>query len=269
MVCWRCQVVTSVALLSAVICQGSVGAQSPPTGGPVDLAIIEDLVVGSRILADQGVLDAFGHVSVRHPQNSNRYLMSRTQAPALVTADDIMEFDLDSNPVDRRDREILAERFIHGEIYKARPDVGAVIHTHSPAVIPFGVSQVSLRPVHQSGSFLLAGVPIFEIRGAVPGQTGMLVRNAALGKALAASLGDKAVVLMRGHGNAVVGPDVRTAVRRAINTEVNARLLATALQIGGPINYLSSEEAAAMEALGPAAYNRAWDLWKKRAMRNE
>jgi ribulose-5-phosphate 4-epimerase/fuculose-1-phosphate aldolase len=256
--------------LALLTTQSSLRAQAPPiSAGPVDAAAIEDLVAGSRILADQGVLDASGHVSMRHPQNPNRYLMSRAQAPALVTAEDIMEFDLDSNPVDRRDREIFAERFIHGEIYKVRPDVRAVIHTHSPAVIPFGVTQVPLKPVHQSGGFLVAGVPIFEIRSAVPGQTGMLVRNAALGNALAEALADKAVVLMRGHGNAVVGPDLRTAVRRAVSTEVNARLLTIALQIGGPINYLSAEEAAAMEALAAATYSRAWELWKKKAMRSE
>ena len=157
--------------------------------------LIDDLVAASRILADQGVLDAYGHVSIRHPSNPNRYLIARAMSPADVTAADIMEFDLDSNPVDRRGRSMFLERFIHGEIYKARPDVMAVIHSHSPGVIPFGITNVALRPVFHTASFLWVGVPVFEIRDA-GGMTNMLVGNGTLAKALATTLGDKPVALI-------------------------------------------------------------------------
>lgn len=226
----------------------------------------EDLVAANRILAREGIVDAYGHVSVRHPSNPNRYLMSRSLAPILVTADDIMEYDLDSNPVDPEGRRSVLERFIHGEIYKARPDVKAVIHSHSPTVVPFSVTQVPLRPVIHDGSFLWVGVPVFEIRdvGGAAAAT-MLVRNSALGKALAATLGDKPVALMRGHGNVVVGPDVQMAVRYAIYTEVNARLQAIAIGLGGPINYISAEEGAARD-MSPGDFARAWELWKSKAL---
>ena len=163
-----------------------------------------ELVLANRILNDRGVLDAYGHVSIRHPADPNRYLMARAIAPGLVTAEDIMEFDLDSNPVDRRGRSMFVERFIHGEVYKSRPEVNAVIHTHSMGVIPFSVTQTPLRPVIHNASFLHVGVPVWEIRDA-GGTTNMLVRDGKLGQSLAAALGDKPVALMRGHGNVVVG----------------------------------------------------------------
>jgi HCOMODA/2-hydroxy-3-carboxy-muconic semialdehyde decarboxylase len=190
--------------------------------------------------------------------------MSRAIAPALVTADDIMEFDLDSNPVDQRGRGMFIERFIHGEIYKARSDVNAVVHSHSPGVIPFGVTQVAMRPVMHTGSFLYVGVPVWEIRKA-GGTTDMLVRNAELGKSLAETLGDKPVALMRGHGDVVVGPTVQRAVIRAVYTEVNARLQTIALSLGGPITYISAEEGALRDQAG-GDESRAWDLWKAKAM---
>src|SRR5262245_5464010 len=219
----------------ALACATPSASAQPASAGPIDPAIIENLVAASRILADQGVVDAFGHVSIRHPANPNRYLTSRALAPAQVTADDILEFDLDSNPVDQRSRGMFIERFIHGEIYKTRPDVNAVVHSHSPAVIPFGVTQVPMRPIMHTGSFLYVGVPVWEIREA-GGATDMLVRSAALGRSLAEKLGDKPVALMRGHGDVVVGPTVQRAVTRAIYTEVNARLQTIAISLGGPIS---------------------------------
>src|ERR1700760_1031715 len=178
--------------------QYSASAQMPSTSLPgVDPALLEDVVVGSRILADFGVVDGFGHVSARHPTNPNHFLMSRSLAPALVTADDIMEFDLDGNAVDARGRNVFLERFIHAEIYRARPDVMSVVHTHSPGVIPFSVSKVPLRPMYHNPSFLAAGVPVWDI-GKEFGATDMLVRNNAIGKSLAAALGDRPVILMRG-----------------------------------------------------------------------
>ncbi len=238
---------------------------APASAGPVDAAAIEDLVAASRILADRGILDAYGHVSIRHPANPNRYLMARALAPALVTAADIMEFDLDSNPLDRRGRSMFIERFIHGEVYKLRPDVNGVVHTHSMGVIPFGVTQVPLKPVIHSASFLHVGVPVWEIREA-GGVTNMLVNSAALGKALATALGDKPVALMRGHGNVVVGPNVRVAVARAVFTDENARMQAVALGFGGPVNYISPEEGAKRDR-EPSDPGRAWELWKTLAMK--
>jgi len=170
----------------------SAAAQTAPaSAGPVPSAMIEELVLANRILNDRGVLDAYGHVSIRHPSDPGRYLMARAIAPGLVTAEDIMEFDLESNPVDRRGRSLFVERFIHGEVYKSRPDVNSAIHTHSTGVIPFSVTQAPLRPVIHNASFLHVGVPVWEIRDA-GGATNMLVRDGKLGQSLAAALGDKA-----------------------------------------------------------------------------
>ena len=255
----------AVALIWVAAGPTAASAQSPASGGPLGAALIEDLVAANRILADQGVLDAYGHVSIRHPGNPDRYVISRAMSPANVAADDIMEFDLDSNPVDQRGRSMFLERFIHGEIYKARPDVNAVIHSHSPGVIPFGVTSVPMRPVFHTAAFLAVGVPVFEIRDA-GGMTNMLVRNGALAKALATTLGDKPVALMRGHGNVVAGPNVKRATIRAVYTEVNARLQTIALGLGGPINYVSAEEGALRDK-NPGEEGRAWDGWKEKAMR--
>ena len=247
--------------------QRAASAQIPPkSGGPVDPALIEDLVAANRILTQQGVLDESGHVSIRHPANPNRYLMARSLSPALVTAEDIMEFDLDSSPVDQRGRRLALERFTHGEIYKVRQDVKSVIHTHSPSVIPFSVTSVPLRPIILPAAFLWTGVPVFETRNAGVPAADMLIRNRDVGKALANSLGDKRVALLRGHGNVVVGPDVRTAVRYAIFTETNARLLIMTIGLGGgPINYISAEEGAARDR-DPGIPERGWELWKSKAL---
>jgi HCOMODA/2-hydroxy-3-carboxy-muconic semialdehyde decarboxylase len=239
-------------------------AQTPATPiAGVDAGLIEDIVIGSRILADFGVLDGFGHVSARHPANPNHFLMSRSLAPALVTADDIMEFDLDGNAVDARGRSLFLERFIHSEIYKARPDVMAVVHSHSPGVIPFSVSQVPLRPMYHNPSFLVAGVPVWDIRKDF-GETDMLVRDPALGKSLAQTLGDKPVVLMRGHGDATVGPSVKLAVFRAYYTDVNARLQSQAISLGGGIKYLTPGEGAKADQVNFVVIDRIWNLWKMR-----
>lgn len=255
-------VISTVTL--ALIVGGRHGAaQTAPT---VDVATIEDLVAANRILAQEGIVDAYGQVSIRHPRNPNRYLLSRSVAPILVTAQDIVEYDLDSNAVDAGGRTSVLERFIHGEVYKARPDVNAVIHTHSPTVVPFSVTQIPLRPVLVAASFLWVGVPVWDIRDARdPARAGMLVRNGGLGKSLAATLGDKPVALMRGHGDVVVASNVQMAVRYAIYTEVNARMQATAIGLGGPINYISAEEGDAMGRM-PRDPGRAWDLWKRKAL---
>jgi HCOMODA/2-hydroxy-3-carboxy-muconic semialdehyde decarboxylase len=189
--------------------------------------------------------------------------MSRSLAPALVTAGDIMEFDLDGNAVDARGRALFLERFIHAEIYKARPDVMAVVHTHSPNVIPFTISQVPLRAVFHNAAFLAAGAPVWDIRKDF-GETDMLVRNPAIGRSLAEALGDKSVVLMRGHGDVAVGPAVRMAVFRAYYTDVNARLQSQAVALGGLLNFLTPGEGAKADAVNFAVLDRIWNLWKMR-----
>jgi ribulose-5-phosphate 4-epimerase/fuculose-1-phosphate aldolase len=243
----------------------AIAAPRPAAAQAADAALaaaIDDLATASRILADQGVVDAYGHVSIRHPHNPNRYLLARAVAPARVTAADIMEFDLDSNPIDRQGRGLFVERFIHGEVYKAWPDVNAVVHTHSPTVVPFSVSSVPLRPILHTAAFLWPGVPVWEIRDTSLA-TDLMVRNATFAKSLAATLGDKPVALMRGHGDVVVGKDVKAATLRAIYTEVNARELAIALGLGGPINYISTAEGAFKDTqMNDEA--RTWDLWKGR-----
>ena len=231
----------------------------------MDQPTIEDLVVASRILAEQGVVDAYGHVSVRHDRDPNRYLMSRSLAPALVTAADIMEWDLDSTPVDPRGRIGFIERFIHGEIYKARPDVFAVVHNHSPSVIPFGVTTVPLEPLYHMSAFLGGGVPIFDIKTAAGESTDMLVRSPALGRALAQTLGARPVALLRGHGAVVVGPSVQIAVFRSVYTEMNAKLQAQAMALGGPVTYLDPEEARKATANVGGTIDRPWQLWKQQA----
>jgi HCOMODA/2-hydroxy-3-carboxy-muconic semialdehyde decarboxylase len=242
-------------------------AQTPPaTGGPVDPKLIEDLVAANRILADQGVVDGYGHVSVRHEKSADRYLMARSIAPELVTAADIMEYDLDSTPVDARGRTSYLERFIHGEIYRVRPDVRAIVHNHSPSVIPFGVTGVPLRPLYHMSAFLSAGVPVFDIRQASGGMTDMLVRTAALGQALARTLGTRPVALMRGHGAVVVGASLPLVVFRSVYTEVNARLQSQAMALGGQVTYLDPEEARLAEASVSGTAPRPWELWKKKAL---
>ena len=229
----------------------------------VSPALLEDIALGSRILAEFGVVDGFGHVSARHPTNPNHFLISRSLAPALVTADDIMEFDSDGNAVDARGRSLFLERFIHAEIYKARPDVMSVVHTHSPGVIPFSVSKTPLRPLFHNAAFLAAGVPVWDIAKEF-GATDMLVRDSGIGKSLARMLSDKPVVLMRGHGDVTVGPDVKIAVFRAYYTDVNARLQSQAIGLGSEITYLSAEEGAKADTVNFAVIDRIWNLWKMR-----
>ena len=215
-----------------------------------------------RILADQGILDAMGHVSVRHDRNPNRFLMSRAVPPELVTVDDIMEFDLDSKPVDARDRGLNRERFIHGEIYKVRADVKAIVHNHSPSLIPFGVTGVPLRPIYHMAAFIGEGVPVFDIRGAV-GMSNMLVENPMAAGGLARALGAKPAALMRGHGAVVAGPTLPTVVGRCVYLEMNAKLQAQAIALGGKVTYLDPEEAR-KAAVIVDTYARAWELWRRK-----
>ena len=257
------RVLLATAVAALVLPDAARGA--PTSAGPADPALIADLVAANHILFDQGVVDGFGHVSVRHNKDPNRYLLSRSMAPALVTADDIIEYDLDSEPVDARGRSSYLECFIHGEIYKMRPDVQAVVHSHSPGVIPFADTKVALKPMNHIASFLGTGAPVFEIRGPAGAASDMLVRNQALGKALATTLGQHAVALMRGHGSVAVGPTLKHVVFRAIYTEVNARVEAEALSMGGKPEFLNAQEAAAASKTNDALVERPWQLWKQHA----
>ena len=241
----------------------------PPSAGAADPALIEDLVAAGRILADQGVLDGFGHVSVRHPADPNRFLMSRSLAPALVTAGDIVEHDLDGVGITANGRTLFLERFIHAEIYRARPDVKAIVHCHAPSLIPFSVSSVPMKAMFHLSAFLAQGVPVFEIRKtgtAGPAMTDMLVGTGALGKALAATLADKPVLLMRGHGAVMTGPTIPLAVFRAVYTEVNARMQQNAIMLGGPYTALEPEEGVKADKVNEVISARPWELWKKKAL---
>jgi ribulose-5-phosphate 4-epimerase/fuculose-1-phosphate aldolase len=246
--------------------------ESPRHADPEIAGLFDDLVTANQILFHQGVLDSFGHVSARHPKNSDRFFMSRAMAPGMVRAADILEFDRDGIPVEETKHSLYVERFIHSELYKARHDVNAIVHSHSPTVIPFSITQAELRPVFHRASFLSPSAPVFEIREVAGARNNMLVNDPKRGKALAATLGGKNVALMRGHGNVVVAPRLRLAVSRAIETEVNAKLQLQAMLIGGPINYLSAEEAETLEAdlarTKPAdarGADRVWEVLKRQA----
>ncbi len=254
------------ALFGGVLAAVSIPAIAAPTSaGPADPALLDDLVAANRILYDQGVVDGFGHVSVRHDKDPNRYLLSKSMAPALVTRDDIIEYDLDSNPVDANGRTSYLERFIHGEIYKVRPDVIAVVHSHSPGILPFADTNVPLRPMNHIAGFLGTGAPVFEIRSSAGPATDMLIRNASLGHALAASIGNHSVLLMRGHGSVTAAQSIRHVVFRAIYSEVNAKVQAEAMKLGKPA-FLNAQEAAAAMKTNDGLVERPWALWKQRAM---
>jgi len=227
---------------------------------------VEDLVAAYRILAEQGVIDAYGHVSVRSASDPLRYLLARSVAPELVTHGDILEYDLDSNPIDPRGRESVRERFIHGEIYKARSEVNAVVHNHSPSVVPFSVTAVAMRPLFHMAAFVGQGVPNFEIRDAEKGSD-LLVKTPYLGQALAKTLGRSPAALMRGHGSVTVGETLPRAVGRSIYLELSARMQLQAMTIAGPggkIVYLDEVEIRA--SVPVQEYNRAWPMWRARAL---
>ena len=230
------------------------------------MSLVEDLVAANRILAEHGVIDAYGHVSVRSDRDPKRYLLARSIAPELVTADDILEYDLDSNPIDPGGRESVRERFIHGEIFKARPDVNAVVHNHSPSVVPFSVTKVSMRPLFHMAAFVGEGVPNFEIRNAKKG-TDLLVKTPYLGQALAKTLGKSSAALMRGHGSVTVGESLPRAVGRSIYLELSARMQLQAITIAGARGKIVYLDASEVQASVPAQdYGRAWPMWRAKAL---
>jgi ribulose-5-phosphate 4-epimerase/fuculose-1-phosphate aldolase len=234
-------------------------AQAPAPPAQTRQALIDELVVANHILANEGVLDGYGHVSVRDPADANRYLLARAGAPALVTVADITEYNLDSEPVSKTAGTGYTERFIHGEIYKVRPDVMAIVHCHCADVIPFAATTVKMQPMYHMGSFIAEGVPVWDIGAA--GGMDMLVRNNQLGRSLAQTLGNTSAALMRGHGAAVVATSLHLVVGKAYYLNLNARLQLQAMQLaGGKVAYLSP--AQAKNSLQD--YERSWDFWKFR-----
>lgn len=224
--------------------------------------LVHQLVLANRILAAQGVLDGYGHVSVRC--SPERFLLSRSLAPELVVHEDILECDLTSEPVVRKDERTYLERFIHGEIYRARPDVNAVVHSHAPAVVTFGIIDRPMRPVYHMAGFVGEGVSMFDIREFERG-TDLLVTSPYLGEALARTLGRSSAALMRGHGCVVTADGLPGAVGKTIYLAVNAQLQRDAMSMDEAPKYLDAEEAVAATKM--MDYLRAWDLWCRKAER--
>ena len=230
---------------------------------------LREIVVGNRILAHEDVVDAFGHVSLRHPDNPEHYLMARSRSPELVTMDDIMEFTLQGDIVGDDSRKPYAERHIHGGIFERRPDVQSVVHNHSHAIIPFSVTKTQLRPLMHVTGVLGHEVPVWDIEDNFGG-TSLLVTNMDQGRDLAETLGDARVVLMRGHGCAIAAGGLKEAVLTAIYTQVNAKLQLQAMPLG-EVKYLSAEEIelTPQTLIGPLAMERAWEYFARRAMGDE
>ena len=235
----------------------------PASGGPVSDELLKDLAAASRILVAQGVVDGFGHVSLRRPNAPDRFLMSRSLAPALVTPEDILEYDLEGQACNANGRSSFLERFIHSEIYKARPDIHSVVHSHSPSVIPFGLVRLKMQAMFHNAAFLAEGVPVFDIREKF-GATDMLVGNGAKGTALAEVMGAKDVVLMRAHGSVACAASLPMAVFRAVYTEVNARVQhwTQALAQGDAVQGLDVDEGRLADEVNKTTGMRAWDLWR-------
>ena len=239
----------------------SDNAAMPPIDKP---GLLDDLVAANRILAMQGVLDAYGHVSARSPDDPARFFMSRSLAPELVTAADIQEYGIDSEPIGDARKPYL-ERFIHGEIYRTRTDVMAVVHSHSDSSIPFGISRTPLKPVYHMASFLWSGAPVFDVRRERD-DNDLLIRDRTLGEALARSLGRCTCVLMRGLGMTVVGENLPEVVFRAVYAEMNAKLQMEAMRLEGPLTFLSDEEGRRATESNRPTIERPWALWKARAL---
>ena len=258
-----------VAITVVLAGQTAKPAQTPAGNG----TLLDDLVVANRILANENILDGLGHVSVRSLQRPDHFFLSRDLAPGLVTAADLVEYDLDGNPVNPKAPQGYRERFLHGAVYKARPDVNSIVHSHMPSVLPFTDVTTPLRPMYHMASFLLQGAPVFEIRS-VQGQVGMLIDNNKVGGALAQTLGKRTIALIRGHGAVIVGTTIPDAVQNAIFTDVNARVQAQAVALGGNISYLTPADVAggnpnpqpAAPPGMPGYYTRSWLIWKANAM---
>ena len=255
---WRTIAVCILALLCSLPALGASALHD---------AAVRDLVLANHILATKEVLDGYGHISVRDPDNPNLYMIARSMAPGLVTAADIMTFDLDSKAVGGDTRVGYLERFIHGEIYRARPDVNSVVHSHTPEVIPFGATGIQLRPLYHMTSFIGSGVPIFEIRNyRAPTSKSMLVTSQQLAQPLARLLGDKAAVLMRGHGAVIVARSIPEVVGRGVYLKQNAALQATAMALSKQVIYLEGDEGLADTMY--SSYGRDWAVWSRDELKN-
>lgn len=265
----RVVLVFGAAMALAVVTAGQTAKPAQSSNG----TLIDDLVVGNHILANEDILDGLGHISARNLQRPDHFFLSRDLAAGLVTAADLVEYDLDGKPVSANAPQGYRERFIHAEIYKARRNVNSVVHSHMPSALTFADSSIALRPMYHMASFLLPGVPMYEIRK-VQGHVGMLVDDTATGAALAQTLGDKTVVLMRGHGVTIVGSTIPDAVSNAIFTDVNARVQMQAATLGGGVSYLTQADVGpptanqqpATQPGAPGYYPRSWGIWKKKAM---
>jgi ribulose-5-phosphate 4-epimerase/fuculose-1-phosphate aldolase len=250
-------------LLSAAFHQ-THAAEAGSMPADTDEQRIADLITANHILFSQGVLDAYGHVSVRSLQRPDHYFISRSRAPGLVAREDILELDGDSVPIGRSSEPLYLERFIHGEIYRARNDVQGIVHAHAAAIIPYSVTNVPLRPIFHMAGFLPDVVPVFESRSSGDMRDNLLIDSQASGVLLASALGAYSVVLMRGHGMVVVGPSVRHAVFRSIYTVANAKIETDAIRLGAPV-FLNAKEAAKVnrtnESTLLSANPRQWNLW--------
>lgn len=228
--------------------------------------LLEELVTANRILAHEGVVDGFGHVTVRHPQRPDRFLMSRARAPECIEIEDLMEFTLDGTPVDPKGRKAYLERFIHGAIYEARPEIMSVVHNHSPSTIPFGITSKKLRPLMHMCATIGHEVPVWDINDKF-GDTDLLVSNMAMGRDLATTLGNRPTALMRGHGCVVAADTLRKAVWISIYLELNANLQMKAMTMGD-VKFLSSGEVDAVIARTSGfTVDRGWEYWCRRAGR--
>jgi ribulose-5-phosphate 4-epimerase/fuculose-1-phosphate aldolase len=246
----------------------SSGVSSPKVDS--DEQRIADLVTANHILFDQGVVDGFGHISARSVKNPSHFWLSQSRPPGMVSKEDILEFDENSEAIDRGGRPLYSERYIHGEVLRARPDVMSVVLGHASAVIPFGVTGVPFKPVIHTAGFLPPVTPIFEIRDVASEDSSMLISSNKLGAGLAKSLGQFPVVLMRGHGKTVVGTSVRSAVYRSIYTQLNAQIQTNSLMLGaGKVVYLTPMEAANVNVLNETGgIERIWQIWVAQADAN-
>lgn len=229
--------------------------------------VLDDLVTAYKILVNEQVLDGFGHISIRHPSEPDKFMMPRAMPPSLVTRDDVLTFSIEtSQPIDPKGRRANGERYLHGELFKARPDVNAVVHSHSPACIPLSICGVPLQPVLVQAGFMPAVVPNFELRDVRGDGRGLQITDIPRGEALAKCLGDSPVALLRGHGNIVVGSSVKQAVVFACYTDINARAQMQALQINGKIVVLDE-----LEMFGPAEFdiNRPWEHFRQKLLSAE
>ncbi len=233
----------------------------------VNPSLLEDLVIANHILVNQGVLDGFGHMSVRHDKRPDLFFIARSMAPALVTLGDLVCCNLQGEVIHPVGVTSYVERFIHSEVFKVRADVNSVIHSHSPAIIPFGVTKERLRPICHMSGFLGSSTPVYEIRNSAGENSDLLIRNQTLGRDLAEVLGSNAVALLRGHGNVCVGNSIKQSVYRAIYTENNAKLQLQARQLG-EVTYLTDAEATATSDMNDQHLDRPWQMWKRSVQQN-